>query len=70
MPLVGVFSLLILSTFFAETMKTFFISEGKSYQNGKFNFPRLNKFERYHLFQASQYTDKVWVYFSRIETAM
>ena len=49
------------------TMKTFYISEGQTYRNVKFNKTRMNPTDRYYLKKVTNYLDSAWVYFSKIE---
>jgi len=48
-------------------MKTFYISEGQTYRNKKFNRTRMNPADRYYLKKTTKYVDKIWIYFSKLE---
>lgn len=51
-------------------MKTFYISEGQTYRNVKFNKTRMNPTDRYYLKKVTNYLDSAWVYFSKIEATV
>jgi len=49
-------------------MKTLFLSDGKCYRNKRFNKPRLSTRDRNYLYKTTFYKDKIWTFFSHIET--
>jgi len=49
-------------------MRTHFISDGKAYRNHTFSKLPLSRSDRYYLRKTTSFVDRIWVYFSEIET--
>ena len=48
-------------------MKTFFISEGKTYRNKRFHNEPLKKETKRYLRKITSYSNDIWIYFSKME---
>ena len=48
-------------------MRTHFISDGVAFRSRKMHKVLLSKADKRYLWKTTNYVDKVWIYFSKIE---
>lgn len=48
-------------------MRTHFISDGVAYRNRRMNKTALSSADKRYLSKITNFSDKVWIYFSQIE---
>jgi len=48
--------------------RTHFISDGVAYRNQRMSRPALSKADKHYLRKTTKFVDRIWVYFSEIET--